>query len=143
MSGMPTSQAAVRSLDDMTAPVPPARPANATSALIPPLQTEEVPQAEVEDHGDRPDGLLPVHLARPAPAVLEQDRVLAQLAPGLVAPEQYLLLERVPPRLGPLQVRLPQLAHPVAPERPARVLHRHPEQEPDQQVHRLADEPAA
>src|SRR5438552_5406097 len=96
-------------------------------SLLPPrLQAEEVPQAEEQDHPDRPQRLLAVHLARPGPAVLEQDRVLAQPAARLVAAEQHLLLERVPARPGPLQVRLPQLADPVAPVRPARVLHRHP-----------------
>ena len=44
-------------------------------------------------------------LLAPAAAVLEEDRVLADLAARLVAAEQHLLLERVAARPDPLEIR--------------------------------------
>src|SRR5262245_22579256 len=61
-----------------------------------PLDAADGPDAEVEERGHRPGGFFQVHLALPGPAVLENDRRLAQSAPGQLAAVQHLLLERIP-----------------------------------------------
>ena len=72
-------------------------------------------------------------LLAPARRFSKMIGVLAELAPGLVAAEQHLLLERVAARPHPVESRFAQLAHAVAAVRAAGVLHRHAEQEPHQQ----------
>src|SRR5262249_27768854 len=74
---------------------------------------------ELEQDPERRAGLAQVDLGRPRPAVLEDDRRLADPAADGLTPEEDLLLEGIAARPNLVEVDLGQLADAVAAEGPA------------------------